>query len=115
MALIDAQVFRALGAGVVECVAGVKIGLCPRLALLGRGIVHSVELNLVPFLRTEMQSLISSPCEETRVWVNLPYKDMLLSRRNTGKTHEIAQGLAVMSSTPNLNTICAMARWCGCS
>ena len=52
VALVDAQVLGALGARVVEGVAGVEVGLRARCALLGRRVVHAVELDLVPLLRS---------------------------------------------------------------
>lgn len=57
MALVDAQVLRALGARVVEGVAGVKGGLLAWGALLGRRVVDPVELDLIPLLRSRGLSL----------------------------------------------------------
>jgi hypothetical protein len=51
VALIDAQVLRALGARVVEGVAGIKGWFLAWGALVGRRIVYPIELDLIPLLR----------------------------------------------------------------
>ena len=55
--LVDAQVLWALGARVLEGVGCLKGGHLPRGACLRGLIVHSIELNLVPLLRKQLQEV----------------------------------------------------------